>query len=157
MKLLALGITSTLLLSGAAAAQDTAPQAAATQLPQQVLPTGEEDAVQIRVESFAARAAQEARQSAEQRLRQMTNDSPEGLETVRKPDGTIGMNLDGRYMHVMVAEPTEDGHFVASCHTGKEALSEVHRAQEMTAGKLPKLKAAPAVILVDRPAVLEEK
>lgn len=156
MRPLALAITSALLLSGAAAAQDTAAQSNATQLPQQVLPTGEEDAP-IRVETFAQRAAQEAKLSAEQRLRQMTNDSSEGLETVRKPDGTVGMNLAGRHMHVMVATPTEDGKYVTSCHTGDEALSEVHKAQQMDAGKLPKLKATPRLVIVDQPAVLEEK
>jgi hypothetical protein len=148
MKLLALGITSALLLSGVAAAQE--------QLPQQLLPTGEEDAP-ARAEAFAAHAAQESRQSAEQRLRAMVDDSPEGLETVHKPDGTVGVNIAGRFMHVMVATPTEDGRYVSSCHTGEEALSHVHRAQEMSAGKLPKLKAAAPVVIVDRQPVLEEK
>jgi hypothetical protein len=150
---LKLGITCALLWAGTAAAQDTAP---ATQLPQQVLPTGEEDAPS-RAVGFAARAQEMARQSEEESLREMTSESSEGLETVRRPDGTVSLNLAGRFMHVMVATPTDDGNYVASCHVGEDARKHVHEAQEMLTGQRPKLKAQESIAVVDSQPVLEEK
>lgn len=149
-------VACALLWAGASAAQDK-PAPVVTQVYQQALPTGEEDAP-ARAETFAEKATQVERLSAEQRLREMVNDSTEGLDTVRLPDGTVGMDLAGRFMHVMVATPTEDGSFVASCHVGEDALTHVQQARDMAAGKLPKLKKAPEpIIVVDRQPVLEEK
>jgi hypothetical protein len=154
MTTLRLGIACALLWAGTAAAQDAAP---ATQLPQQILPTGEEDA-SSRAVGFAATAAEMARQSEEESLRQMTDDSVEGLETVRRADGTVGMNLAGRHMHVMIAKPTDDGNYVVSCHVGEDARKHAHEAKEMITGKQPKLKKAPEpIIVVDSQPKLEEK
>jgi hypothetical protein len=152
---LALGVP---LLSGLAVAQEApAPKPNATQLPQQILPTGEEDA-SPRAGEFASRSAQSAELTVEQRLRQMTSESTEGLVTVRRDDGTIGIDLQGRFQSVLIATPTEDGRFVVSCHTGEDARAHAHHAAEIVAGKAPKLKIrTPRQSTTSQPQVLEEK
>ncbi len=143
-------------IPGIAAAQQAATPAAPPQLPQQVVPTGEEDAP--RAPSFGARAAQQDEQALERQLREMTSESAEGLRTIRKDDGTISIDLQGRFMNVMIATPTDDGGYALSCHSGEDALKHAHRAADIMAGKIPKLNT------VERPApttdaspVLEEK
>jgi hypothetical protein len=147
------------LLSALAVAQDapaTKPNAA--QLPQQVLPTGEEDAASPRAGEFAARAAQSAALTVEQRLRAMTSESSEGLVTTRRDDGTLSIDLQGRFQSVLIATPTEDGRFVVSCHTGEDARAHAHHAAAIAAGKAPKLKVqAPRHSTTTQPHVLEEK
>jgi hypothetical protein len=133
---LALGVP---LLSALAIAQEAPPaKPNATQLPQQVLPTGEEDA-SPRAGEFAARSAQGATQTVEQKLREMTSESTEGLTTVRRDDGTIGIDLQGRFQSVLIATPTKDGRFVISCHTGEDARAHAHHVAGIAAGKAPKL------------------
>lgn len=152
---LALGVP---LLSALAVAQEApAPTPNATQLPQQVLPTGEGDA-SARAEGFAARAAQSATQTVEQKLREMTSESTEGLETIRRDDGTVGIDVQGRFQSVLIAKQTEDGRFVVSCHTGEDARAHAHHAALITAGKAPKLKVqAPRPPTASQPQVSEEK
>lgn len=152
---LALGVP---LLSGLAMAQEApAPKPNATQLPQQILPTGEEDA-SPRAGEFAGRSAQSAQLTVEQKLREMTSESTEGLVAIRRDDGTIGMDLQGRFQSVLIATPTEDGRFVVSCHTGEDARAHAHHAAEIAAGKAPKLKVqAPRQSTTSQPHVLEEK
>jgi hypothetical protein len=153
---LALGVP---LLSALAVAQEApAPKQNATQLPQQVLPTGEEDAASPRAGEFAARAAQSAALTVEQRLRAMTSESTEGLATTRRDDGTLSIDLQGRFQSVLIAKPTEDGRFVVSCHTGEDARAHAHHAARIVAGKAPKLKIqAPGHLTTTQPQVLEEK
>ena len=148
------------LFSSLVLAQDAkAPKTNEAQLPHQILPTGEEDAVATpRAQEFAARAAQSEQQTTEQKLREMTNESADGLVTIHRTDGTIGMDLQGRFQSVMIATPTEDGGFVVSCHTGEDAVEHAHHAAEIAAGRAPKLKAPlPAPAATDHPQVLEEK
>ena len=45
----------------------------------------------------------------EQKLEQMTSRSTEGLSEVQHADGTVSMDLQGRFMHVMVAVPDGKG------------------------------------------------
>jgi hypothetical protein len=147
---LALGVP---LLSAVALAQE-----APTQLPQQVLPTGAEDATTPRAQEFAARAARSEAQSLEQKLREMTSESAEGLVTIRRDDGTIGIDLQGRFQSVLIATPTADGRFVVSCHTGEDARAHAHHAAAISAGKAPKLKVQSAQKTpATAPQVLEEK
>jgi hypothetical protein len=148
------------LFSGLVFAQEAkAPKTNAAQLPHQILPTGEEDATPSpRAQEFSARAAQSEQQTTEQKLREMTNESAEGLVTIHRTDGTIGMDLQGRFQSVMIATPTEDGRFVVSCHTGEDAREHAHHAAEIAAGKAPKLKAQlPSPATTGQPRVLEEK
>jgi hypothetical protein len=150
------------LLTALAFAQEAPsakPKTNATQLPVQILPTGEEDAApSARAQEFSARAVQSDAQALEQQLRQMTSESAEGLTTTRRPDGTIGIDLEGRFQSVSIARLTEDGRYVVSCHTGEDALKHAHHAADIAAGKAPKLKAEAAhPAAPTRPQILEEK
>lgn len=107
------------------------------QKPQQVAPTGAEDAATPSAADLAAEKALEA----------MTSQSTEGLEMVEHVDGTVSVDLEGRFMSVMLATPTADSGYALSCLTGHEA---VEQARLATAGQAP--KPAPKA-----PAVLEEK
>lgn len=55
-------------------------------------------------------------------LEQMTSRSSEGLVEVVHADGTVSVDLQGRFMNVMVATPTADGGHTIACATGHEAL-----------------------------------
>ena len=73
---------------------------------QQVVPTGAEDAPAAARRSVAEDAAQGE-------LERMTSRSTEGLTAVMHADGTVSMDLEGRFMNVLVAD---DGGQV-SCRT----------------------------------------
>jgi hypothetical protein len=100
--------------------------------PQQVVPTGEEDS--------ASAPAPDA--AAELRLERMLSRSSEGLVEVRREDGTVAVDLEGRFQNVMVAVPTAGGHSL-SCMASHAQLKRVGAA-------------APAKTGASRPA-LEEK
>lgn len=85
-------------------------------------------------------ALQSAELSAEEKLRAMTSTSTEGLKTVRLPNGAVGIDLEGRFMHVMVAKEAEDGSLVLSCHHGEDALVHAKHAADIAAGRAPKVK-----------------
>jgi len=128
-----------------------------TQRPQQLLPTGEEDAP-ARAQDFASRSATISEQALDEKLRRMTSESTDGLKTVRAPNGAVGMDLDGRFMSVIVGKLREDGSYELSCHTGHEAISEAHHAADILEGRAEKLKRSlPPVTIVDKQPVLEEK
>jgi hypothetical protein len=84
---------------GVAPAVRADPPKAKKQKPQQVHPTGKEDAAPQTSADLAV----------EQKLEQMTSRSTEGLTAVRHADGTLAMDLQGRFMHVMVAVPDGKG------------------------------------------------
>ncbi len=127
-------------------------------LPDQVL-TGADDAA-VAAPS-AARSALARTASVEPtaadlqaKLVQMTSESSEGLEAVNTSEGSKQVNLEDRFMSVMIATPTSDGGVEVSCHTGDHALHAAHVSQQMAAGELP--KKAPSV-KQQAPAKLEEK
>jgi hypothetical protein len=142
------------LLTATAAQAADKPEANATQLPQQVLPTGAEDAAQA---APAARAAFSVTASDEQRLEaelvESTSESDDGLSTVTLPDGSSMVDLQGRFMHVVVATPTDDGGVAIGCHTGEDAAAHVLHAKDVVTGKAPK-DPAPTTAA---PQALEEK
>jgi hypothetical protein len=126
----------------------------AVQLPDQVL-TDQAAAAEAApaARSAVARTASAA-PSAEDlkaQLIHMTSESSDGLVAVKTAGGGQRMDLEERFMSVMVAVPTEDGHVETSCVTGDHALHTVDAAQKMSAGELPKKAAQSA------PAKLEEK
>jgi len=128
-----------------------------TQRPQQILPTGEEDAP-ARVQDFASRSATISEQALDEKLRRMTSESTEGLKTVHAPNGAVGIDLDGRFMSVIVGKQREDGSYELSCHTGHEAISQAHHAADILEGRAEKVKRPlPPVTIVDKQPVLEEK
>ncbi len=143
------------LLSISVAGTLGAKEAAKVQLPDQVLT---DEAAKAAPAAAAARSAaartttsQPSAAELEARLIHMTSESAEGLVAVKTAAGGQRMNLDERFMSVMVAVPTEDGHVEATCVSGDHALHTVHEAQKMSAGELPKKKPVAA------PAKLEEK
>jgi len=151
IRLLSVAICAVLSASAASAADEAAPNA--TQLPQQVLPTGAEDVPQA---APAARSAFAAVSSESDQLVselvQMTSESDAGLETVDLGDGIAMVDLQGRFMSVAVAMPTEDGTAV-SCFTGHEAADQARHLHDVATGKAPQ-QAAKALT---SPQTLEEK
>lgn len=135
-----------LTVAGALGAQEAAKKPPRTQLPSQVIPTGEEDAAKAAAPAAAARAAASSQPSAAQldaQLVDMTSESSAGLRKVNMADGSSRLDLDGRFMSVAVATPTTDGVVAVSCHTGHDALDAAH-------GKKP-------AAVKPAPAPLEEK
>jgi hypothetical protein len=58
--------------------------------------------------------AQEAQELAES-LKKMVNKSAEGLKEVQRADGSVSMDLEDRFQHVVVAREREDGTLSMSC------------------------------------------
>ncbi len=56
-------------------------------------------------------------------LEQMTSRSADGLVEVGYADGTVSMDLQGRFMSVMVATTAADGSQAVACETGPKALT----------------------------------
>lgn len=141
------------LSSGAALAQDKA--SAKIQLPQQVLPTGDEDAAAPAVEARSlARSAAPTREQLVQQLLEMTSESSEGLTSETRADGTRAMNLEGTYMSVAIATPAANGGYVLGCATGESAVEHAKHAHDVEAGKAPKTLLRPTS---KQQPVLEEK
>jgi hypothetical protein len=154
-RLLSIAICAVLSASAAQAADKPEPNA--TQLPQQVLPTGEEDAVQAAPAArIAASAAVSDRQLLEAELVDMTDESDEGLVRVDLPDGSSMVDLQGRFMSVVVATPTADGDVTVGCYTGEDAIAHALHAHDVATGKAPK-DPAPAKVQPAAPQALEEK
>jgi hypothetical protein len=65
---------------------------------------------------------QEAQQLAEG-LKGMFNKSTEGLVAVREPDGSLSMDLQGRFQNVTVARTNGDGSVSQSCVDNPEAAA----------------------------------
>jgi hypothetical protein len=57
-------------------------------------------------------------------LERMTSRSSEGLVERFHGDGTVSMDLQGRFMSVMVATTSDDGSQAVSCQIGQEALKQ---------------------------------
>jgi hypothetical protein len=104
------------LLSGAgkAVAEPQEAQAAPRQAQAaQALPTGAEDAPRA-----AARSAAASAEAVD--LETTTSRSSEGLTPVLHGDGTVSLDLEGRFMSVAVASPAAGGGHSVSCanHAG---------------------------------------
>ena len=98
-----LSAVALVLLTGTANAQD-----ATRRRPEQIPPTGAEDSAQ----------PTPAEEAGARLLDAITSRSTEGLTFEQRPDGTIGLDLQGRFMHVLRAAPGKDGHLDISCHAG---------------------------------------
>src|SRR5262245_56013793 len=82
------------LMTGTADAPDRA-----RRRPRQIPPTGDEDSAQ----------RTPAAEAGARTLDAITSRSTEGLTFERRVDGTIGLDLQGRFMHVITAAPGQDG------------------------------------------------
>jgi hypothetical protein len=146
----------TFAAAGLVQAQEAFEQPPNTQLPRQTIPTGEEDVPQQASAARKATAAAADPQKLERDLVRMTSESDAGLTPVKQADNSVRVNLDDRFMSVLVATPTSDGGNEISCHTGKEAQDAVKRAQQIAAGELPK-PVKTASVTTSKPAAAEEK
>src|SRR5262245_63019356 len=131
----------------------------ATRLPSQVHPTGAEDAkatpaAAARTLAPAAKTSDPTPEELDAQLEHMTSESTEGLTKVVMPNGSVHVDLDGRFMSVMVATPNKDGGYDITCQTGDKAVEAAHAAEHvtLTAEKMKALAAARAA-----EAKLEEK
>lgn len=53
----------------------------------------------------------------------LVNQSDEGLKQVQRPDGSVSMNLEGRFQNVSVAQKNEDGSISQSCVNSPETAA----------------------------------
>lgn len=56
-------------------------------------------------------------------IKQLVNQSTEGLQSVKQADGTESVNLQGRFQNMVVAKRNEDGEVVQSCVDNPEAAA----------------------------------
>ena len=126
-----------------------------TAFAQQAPTTGEGDAAAAPAAAArsAASAAVSEEQQLQEKLRQMTSESTEGLEVVLRPDGSRMLDLEGQFMSVAIATPAKDGGYVLSCQTGEGAVEHAKHARDVELGKKPKVLVRPTR---QQPA-LEEK
>ena len=138
------------LLAGAASAQEKARR----QPPQQVVPTGAEDSAQLTADD----------EEGQRTLDAITSHSTEGLTFEERGDGTIGLDLQGRFMHVLTAASGEDGALLVSCHAGESQQAKANalplwrpvRGQAARRLNARPLR-APVVVVPEQAPVLEEK
>jgi hypothetical protein len=76
---------------------------------------------------------QEAQQLADG-LKGMFNKSTEGLVAVREPDGSLSMDLKGRFQNVTVARMNDDGTLSQSCVDNPEAAAKFFRIDPQLLG-----------------------
>ena len=53
-------------------------------------------------------------------IKPLVNQSDEGLKQVQRPDGSVSVNLEGRFQNVSVAQKNEDGTISQSCVNSPE-------------------------------------
>jgi hypothetical protein len=146
----------TLTVASTAGAAESAKK---VRLPDQVL-TGASDASATPAAAApAARSLAAARSTApsadelNSQLAASTSESSSGLRKTVTLSGGSKVDLDGRFMSVMVATPTADGGYDVNCYTGEGAVEHAKHAKLIAEGKLPKPEKASA----PTPAPLEEK
>lgn len=66
---------------------------------------------------------QEEAQKLAEGLKQLVNQSTDGLQQVRHADGSVSMDLEGRFQSVAVAKRDENGNVVQSCVDNREAAA----------------------------------
>ncbi len=124
----------------------------ATRLPSQIHPTGAEDGIvknvapsaASRTTAAAAKTSDPTPEELDAQLVQMTSESSEGQTKVTLPQGGTQVDLEGRFMSVMVATPNKDGGYDVTCQTGEKAVEAAHAAEHptITAEKMKALAAA---------------
>jgi hypothetical protein len=56
-------------------------------------------------------------------IKQLVNQSTEGLQSVKQADGTVSLDLHGRFQSMTVAKRNDDGEVVQSCVDNPEAAA----------------------------------
>lgn len=136
----ALTLAALVGLSGTAAAQKPNKQK-----PHQVRQTDAEPTAPATAEEAAGDAL----------LEQMTSQVSDDLLAIGHPDGTISMDLQGRFMSVMIVKTNKDGSQAVSCETGEDALA--HALGKKTPADRTTNSQASVVPVLTRTAVREIK
>ena len=76
--------------------------------------------VDVQTSQIKPLTAEEAQRLATA-LKELANQSTEGLESVRHSDGSVSMDLQGHFQNVALAKRTEDGTVSQSCVDNPEA------------------------------------
>jgi len=84
-------------------------------------------------------------------LEEMTSQVSDDLVAIGHPDGTISMDLQGRFMSVMLVKISADGKSEVSCEVGKEALTDA-LARKRPAASGSRIQPLPNPIVVSAPA-----
>ena len=79
--------------------------------------TGQQQTGQVRP------LTQEEAQRLAANIKQLVNQSTEGLKSVQHADGTVSMDLQGRFQTMAVAKRNEDGELIESCVDNPEAAA----------------------------------
>jgi hypothetical protein len=70
------------------------------------------------------------------------NKSTDGLVQVKHDDGTVSMDLQGRFQNVMLAKKNEDGSLSEACVDSAEAAAAFLQSKDATSESEPSRKAA---------------
>lgn len=65
----------------------------------------------------------EEAQELAQGIKQLVNQSTDGLKSVRHPDGSVSMDLQGRFQNIAVAKRNADGRVSESCVDNPESAA----------------------------------
>jgi hypothetical protein len=101
----------------------------------------------------AARSSEPSAEELNAKLAASPSESSAGLRRTVTLGGGSKVDLDGRFMSVMVATPTADGGYEVNCYTGEGAAEHARHSQLISEGKLAK----PQKTSAPKPAPLEEK
>jgi hypothetical protein len=66
---------------------------------------------------------QEEAQKLAEGIKQLVNQSTDGLKSVRHADGSVSLDLEGRFQSVAVAKRDEDGKLILSCVDNRQAAA----------------------------------
>jgi hypothetical protein len=66
---------------------------------------------------------QEEAQKLAEGIKQIINQSTDGLKNVNHPDGSVSIDLEGRFQSVAVAKRDEDGTLIESCVDNRQAAA----------------------------------
>lgn len=77
-------------------------------------------------------------------LKELANQSAEGLKQVRHPDGTVSMDLEGRFQNVAIAKRNEDGSVSESCVDNPQAGAAFFGIDPKLVGGKPQTGSAPS-------------
>jgi hypothetical protein len=86
---------------------------------------------------------QEEAQKLAEGLKQLVNQSTDGLTAVQHPDGSVSIDLDGRFQNVTVAKKNSDGTITQGCVDNRGAAAEFFGLDPRLLGVESKTSAAP--------------
>jgi hypothetical protein len=128
-RVIAVAIVMAVLALGAMAAVSLRSQAKDTKAPQANAETPANLPANSQPASFVAQTGQirpltqEEAQRLAEGLKKLVNQSTDGLQSVQHADGSVSMDLQGRFQSVAVAKRDENGNVVQSCVDNREAAA----------------------------------